>query len=181
MHIGLPQQFRTRYRTTFIWPTNWAMEQDWIWPLNILNGLPNDITRDSQDNYQEITTEMSQQLISLLKDITWKWEDYQEPYSTTPLTKILTEWRKKATRNYHQMACRTECQITIPKAYQCLPRSPRIFYRICLLRSPQGSLLRTHQSHHPDFTEKRPPRPYQMPNQEMPRSGNAMSKAVFWE
>jgi len=34
-------------------------ERDWIWPPDILNSLQNGITRDSQDDYQDIITAIS--------------------------------------------------------------------------------------------------------------------------
>jgi len=51
-------------------------EQDWIWPPDVLNSLPNGITRESQDNYQEMITEISQRRIALPKDFTLRYKDY---------------------------------------------------------------------------------------------------------
>jgi len=74
-------------------------------------------------------------------------EDYREPFHTKRLTETVTEWRTEGSKNYCRAAYPTECQTTLPEAYQ----------------------MRTKMA-----TGRRgPPRPYQMPNQEMPESAYA--------
>jgi len=77
--------------------------------------------------------------------------DYRELYRTKPLTEMFTEWHPEGSRNFHQTAYRTEYRAIIPEAHQMT------------------------------FTEKRLPRLYQMPNQEMPKSAYAMYKAAVLE
>jgi hypothetical protein len=51
-------------------------------------------------------------------------EDYREPNRTKPLLAMFTEWHTEASRNYGQMAYRTECRITLPEAYQITTEKP---------------------------------------------------------
>jgi hypothetical protein len=50
--------------------------------------------------------------------------DYRELYRTKPLTEMLTEWRTEGSRNYRRTAYRTECETTVPKAYQITTEKP---------------------------------------------------------
>ena len=50
--------------------------------------------------------------------------DLRELYRPKPLTEMLTEWRTEGSRNCRQTAYRSECQTTIPEAYQMTTEKP---------------------------------------------------------
>jgi len=87
----------------------------------VRNEIPNNYyTTTSKDTYQEMITEISQRRMSM--EI--KGEDDRELYRTKPQIEMITEWRTKRSRNYHRMACQTECQPTRPEGYKLITAKP---------------------------------------------------------
>jgi hypothetical protein len=142
-----------RYRITLIWQPNWTTERDWIWPPSILNGLPNGATRDSRDNYQKRITEISQRRYHCRRTSHGDREDYREPYSTKPLTKMLTELRTEGSRNFRRTAYRTDCETTLPAAYQlttdrsCGEKKGWHKVRLCWAHGPERGTCVSTQLH----------------------------------
>jgi len=114
-------------------------------------------------------------------------EDYWKPYRIKPLSKMLTEWQTKGSRNFGQTAYqtefRTEYQTTIPEAYQVTTEKPTNIPPT--LPTKRVTEIPTKSAPKPssEWLSQRSsqPRPYKMPKQEMPKSANAMYKAAFQE
>jgi len=94
-----------------------GLDRDWIWLPSVLNSLPNGITRDTQDNYHEIITEISQGQISLPKDFTWRSRGLPEalPYQATDRDAYRITYRR----------IKKQWPNGIPNWMRCLPRWPR--------------------------------------------------------
>ena len=51
-------------------------------------------------------------------------DNYREPYHSKPLTETLTRSCTERSRNYHQTACQTDSQTTLPEAFQMTTKKP---------------------------------------------------------
>jgi len=110
-------------------------------------------------------------------------EHFQEPYRTKPVTKTLTEWHTERSRNYRWTAYRSECQSSLPEAYQMTAEKqidilPKLPTEMATEKSSNNAPKRSSKWLSP---RSGPLRPYWMPNHEMARSANAIFKEAFPE
>jgi len=159
-------------------------EVDRLSPPSVPSSLPNGIKTDSRDYDQEMITEISQWQISLRKDCT-QWLNER----ITGSVPVPNHWPWRLPDgiandpNYHQTAHQTECQNTIPEIYplttenqmDILPKLPTEMARARLTK------VKVKLSSEWLSGRSGSPRPYQMPNQEVPKSAYGMYKAAFQE
>jgi len=94
-----------------------------------------------------------------------------------------TEWRTEGWRNYCRRTYRTECQSTLPEAYQMTTEKQRDI----LPKLPTEMATERSRKNAPKLSSNwlsprsSPPRLYRMRNQEIARSANSMYKAGFPE
>jgi len=119
---SMPYKCKYEYRSNSERDSEWLRYRNpigpgrnWIWLPNVLNSLPNGITKDSRENYQEMTTGISPRRILLSNNMTHgEREDFWQPYRTKPLIETLTKWCTEWWRDDHRTAYLTECGKILP-------------------------------------------------------------------
>jgi len=128
-------------------------------------------------------TEISQKRI-LLPRTSFRSRSNEEiiaSYRTKLLTEMLTKLCIEGSRYYRRMACWTEYRMISPEACD-IPTNKQMDIQLKLLT---GMAIEKTTKNAPKFSSKwlslcsGPLRPYRMPNQDMPKSANAMHKVAF--
>jgi len=134
--------------------------------------------RDSHDNYQEMIPEISHWRISLPKDFIWRSRGVPGALPDQATDRDTYRMAYRRITNYRWMAYWTECRTNLPNDYQeANGYSTDAAYRDCQEKSTKNAPKLSSEW----LSRSWPPRPYQMPNQEMPKSADTIYKAAFQE